>query len=144
MILSFWHSSIAVNAEHVQNLINAAVKSKPKGSKSYSKKSKNQEEPCHCCYVAEKPYSCDWDGCNKRFRQKIHLEAHKNVHIGQRFQCDYPGCNKSFCRKYSLDEHRKMHTNGNPNQCMYPNCGKSFSSKYGLLRHQTAQHTLSL
>ena len=125
---------------------------------------------CSCCYVAEKPHACDWEvrrrgertfgtttelnflnlftplfsflgqNCGKRFSQRAHLEAHRNVHLGARFQCSWPNCTKTFCRKYSLVEHEQIHRAGNPNTCRFPGCDKSFSTKYGLQRHQGNQN----
>lgn len=111
-----------------------------KAKKIVGKKSKPN---CNCCAAAEKPYLCDWNGCEKRFSQKAHLEAHKNsTHTGRRFVCEWPNCGKSFCRKYNLVEHSKMHSAENPNQCTFNNCGQTFSTKHGLQRHQQAQHQL--
>lgn len=113
-----------------------------KSKKVIGKKSKINSN-CMCCVAAEKPYLCDWSGCDKRFSQKAHLEAHKNsIHTGRRFVCEWPGCAKSFCRKYNLVEHSKMHSVNNPNQCTFNNCGQTFSTKHGLQRHQQAQHQL--
>ncbi|KAH9402956.1 hypothetical protein TYRP_015720 [Tyrophagus putrescentiae] len=115
-----------------------------KSSKSSSCKKQNKKGPnCQCCYSTEKPFLCQWENCNKRFRQKQHLDAHQNVHTGRRYTCEWPNCSKSFCRKFNLVEHVKMHTHGNPNLCTFPGCGKSFSSKYGLIRHQAAQHSVA-
>ncbi|KAH9426098.1 hypothetical protein DERP_007038 [Dermatophagoides pteronyssinus] len=108
------------------------------------KKSSTGNNNCNCCCDVDKPYICDWVNCGKRFRQKPHLEAHRNIHTGRRFICDWPNCGKSFVRKYNLAEHQKLHSSVNPNMCTYPDCGKVFSSKYSLMRHQNAQHNLNL
>lgn len=119
---------------------------KSKGRNAIGAKKKNNAggNNCHCCCDVEKPYICDWVNCGKRFRQKPHLEAHRNIHTGRRFVCDWPNCGKSFVRKYNLAEHQKLHSSVNSNMCTYPDCGKVFSSKYSLMRHQNAQHNLSL
>ncbi|KPM11544.1 hypothetical protein QR98_0101170 [Sarcoptes scabiei] len=109
-----------------------------------TKKNRVNSSNCQCCCDADKPYICDWVNCGKRFRQKPHLEAHRNIHTGRRFVCDWPNCGKSFVRKYNLVEHQKLHSAVNPNMCTYPDCGKVFSSKYSLMRHQNAQHNLNL
>lgn len=130
--------------------INAGIKQlvaeglkKVRAKKSYNSKKgggKKGASNCSCCYVAEKPHACDWENCGKRFSQRAHLEAHRNVHLGARFQCSWPNCSKTFCRKYSLVEHEQIHRAGNPNTCRFPGCDKSFSTKYGLQRHQGNQN----
>ncbi|KAH9407888.1 hypothetical protein TYRP_011536 [Tyrophagus putrescentiae] len=129
--------------------INAGIKQlvaeglkKVRAKKSYNSKKggKKGDSNCSCCYVAEKPHACDWENCGKRFSQRAHLEAHRNVHLGARFQCSWPNCTKTFCRKYSLVEHEQIHRAGNPNTCRFPGCDKSFSTKYGLQRHQGNQN----
>ncbi|KAH9395153.1 positive regulation of osteoclast differentiation [Tyrophagus putrescentiae] len=132
--------------DRIHRQLNAgeAPPGKGKGGHHGSTGNGTGEPSCQCCFVAEKPFLCEWDNCGKRFRQRQHLEAHRNIHTGLRYTCEWPKCGKSFCRKYNLVEHAKMHTTGNPNLCTYPQCGKSFASKYGLQRHQNAQHLLPL
>lgn len=133
--LALQNASSALNHHHGQNKHKPMVKKGPK---------KMTTQNCSCCCGADKPFVCDWVNCGKRFRQKPHLDAHRNIHTGRRFICEWPTCGKSFVRKYNLTEHQKLHRDANPNMCTYPDCGKVFSSRYCLVRHQNAQHNLNL
>ncbi|KAI2811117.1 hypothetical protein BLOT_002289 [Blomia tropicalis] len=144
-LLSQINTQMINNGQPPLQSINLALQGNGKGKanrKPKPKKSNHSSATCQCCCV-DKPYICEWESCGKRFRQKPHLEAHRNIHIGRRFVCEWPGCGKSFVRKYNLQEHQKLHSPTNPNLCTFPDCGKVFSSKYSLMRHQNAQHNLN-
>ncbi|KAH9408565.1 hypothetical protein TYRP_010830 [Tyrophagus putrescentiae] len=119
-------TALSLNPSHLATTLTNLAK--------VSKQMKFPNNPC--CDVTEKPHLCDFPGCGKRFRQKPHLQAHKNIHSGRRFNCQWVGCGKSFVRKYNLVEHQKMHSPVQTNMCTYPECGKVFSSKYSLMPPQ--------
>ena len=40
-------------------------------------------------HTGEKPYKCDYPGCDKAFKCKHHLTDHRRVHTGEKpFQCE--------------------------------------------------------
>lgn len=51
-------------------------------------------------HTDEKPYSCEWPGCEARFRVGSSLNRHKLVHrVGADFVCDWPQCGKRLRSK---------------------------------------------
>lgn len=50
--------------------------------------------------------------CFKSFTLAQYLKEHTYIHTGQKpFQCDYPGCDRSFRQAGKLSMHRKFHQN---------------------------------
>ena len=84
-------------------------------------------------HTGEKPLKCLELGCNKSFRKKSALDAHKLVHSGGKpHHC--LDCGKTFRHKYSLEEHKVTHISEKPYQCH--ECGKTFTLSRYLKNHQ--------
>ena len=50
--------------------------------------------------------------CFKSFTLAQYLKEHTYIHTGQKpFQCDFPGCDKAFRQAGKLSLHRKFHQN---------------------------------
>lgn len=61
-------------------------------------------------HTGEKPYKCDWNGCDWRFTRSDELTRHSRKHSGDRpFKC--PLCSRSFARSDHLTLHIKRHDN---------------------------------
>ncbi|XP_063685657.1 uncharacterized protein LOC134819578 isoform X2 [Bolinopsis microptera] len=80
----------------------------------------------------KKPFSCDYNGCNKRYVKQSHLEMHKRKHTGERpYPCEV--CEKRFSRSDQLKRHMRQHTGDKPFKCS--TCEKQFSRSDHLKTH---------
>lgn len=60
-------------------------------------------------YVGERPFTCEWVFCGKRFTRSDELQRHRRTHTGEkRFQCSE--CSKKFMRSDHLSKHLRTHT----------------------------------
>ncbi|KAK4934486.1 Metallothionein expression activator [Elasticomyces elasticus] len=77
-------------------------------------------------------WTCNFDGCNKKFGRKENIKSHVQTHLGDRqFRCDH--CKKCFVRGHDLKRHAKIHTGTKPYPCL---CGNSFARHDALTRHR--------
>ena len=59
-------------------------------------------------HTGEKPYVCDWPGCDYAAAQRGHLTAHRRRHTGERpFRCPHEGCDFAASRSWHLTRHLK-------------------------------------
>lgn len=56
----------------------------------------------------EKPFSCSWEGCDKKFARSDELSRHRRTHTGEKkFVC--PVCDRRFMRSDHLTKHARRH-----------------------------------
>lgn len=56
----------------------------------------------------EKPFSCSWKGCDRRFARSDELSRHRRTHTGEKkFAC--PMCDRRFMRSDHLTKHARRH-----------------------------------
>jgi len=65
---------------------------------------------CDCIVLGEKPFVCQFSGCDRRFANSSDRKKHSHVHTSDKpFYCRVDGCDKSYTHPSSLRKHIKMH-----------------------------------
>lgn len=63
---------------------------------------------CRRFPAGEKPFSCHWEGCDKRFARSDELSRHRRTHTGEKkFVCIV--CERRFMRSDHLTKHARRH-----------------------------------
>ena len=92
-------------------------------------------------HTGERPFACKFDGCNKRFFRKEHLQNHAYTHNNERNNiCTI--CSAKFTTSSQLIRHkRKIHDRINfKHSC--PNCNLKFRLLTELRDHMKSIHNL--
>lgn len=81
--------------------------------------------------IGEKPFQCEFEGCDRRFANSSDRKKHMHVHTSDKpYFCRINGCDKSYTHPSSLRKHMKMHdcVNDQNQNAMLQNYGniKSF------------------
>lgn len=61
----------------------------------------------YCCLSGEKPFLCEFDGCDRRFANSSDRKKHMHVHTSDKpYLCKL--CDKSYTHPSSLRKHMKV------------------------------------
>lgn len=67
-------------------------------------------------------------GSDVLFSTRVHCLPNTCILAGERpYICDYPGCNRGFTQSGQLKTHQRLHTGERPFICSVPNCGMRFT-----------------
>lgn len=62
-----------------------------------------------CVVAGEKPFRCEFDGCDRRFANSSDRKKHSHVHTSDKpYNCKVRGCDKSYTHPSSLRKHMKV------------------------------------
>ena len=60
--------------------------------------------------LGEKPFKCEFEGCDRRFANSSDRKKHSHVHTSDKpYNCKVRGCDKSYTHPSSLRKHMKVH-----------------------------------
>ena len=60
--------------------------------------------------LGEKPFKCEFEGCDRRFANSSDRKKHSHVHTSDKpYLCRIRGCDKSYTHPSSLRKHMKVH-----------------------------------
>lgn len=63
-----------------------------------------------CFSTGEKPFKCEYAGCDRRFANSSDRKKHSHVHTSDKpYNCRVHGCDKSYTHPSSLRKHMKVH-----------------------------------
>ncbi|KAL7062554.1 hypothetical protein AAHC03_01007 [Spirometra sp. Aus1] len=63
-----------------------------------------------CSISGEKPFTCEFDGCDRRFANSSDRKKHMHVHMNDKpYFCKFKGCDKSYTHPSSLRKHMRAH-----------------------------------
>ncbi|CVL08213.1 related to finger protein AZF1 [Fusarium mangiferae] len=94
-------------------------------------------------HTGEKPYNCDFPGCDLTFSQRGNLKSHRLRHTDERpFACDK--CEKRFCQRSNLTTHLNTHQSLKPFVCILDDCNKPLTTLGNMKTHQNKFHKRTL
>ena len=65
--------------------------------------------------LGEKPFPCEYPGCDRRFANSSDRKKHMHVHSAEKpYNCRTRGCSKSYTHPSSLRKHAKHHDDFSP------------------------------
>lgn len=83
----------------------------------------------HSVVAGEKPFKCEFDGCDRRFANSSDRKKHSHVHTSDKpYNCKVRGCDKSYTHPSSLRKHMKVHCKSPPPSSGYESSTPSLVS----------------
>lgn len=94
--------------------------------------------------LGEKPFKCEFDGCDRRFANSSDRKKHSHVHTSDKpYNCKVRGCDKSYTHPSSLRKHMKVHCKSPPPSSGYESSTPSLVSPSSDLGREPAPSSLS-
>lgn len=94
--------------------------------------------------LGEKPFKCEFDGCDRRFANSSDRKKHSHVHTSDKpYNCKVRGCDKSYTHPSSLRKHMKVHCKSPPPSSGYESSTPSLVSPSSDLGREPAASSLS-
>jgi uncharacterized Zn-finger protein len=89
-------------------------------------------------------YDCSYSDCSYSSKSLRALKIHQMRHSGEKpFRCQWNGCESAFVTNFELKEHHKcIHSNERPFLCEWPACEATFKFKQNLLLHYNSHKGL--
>lgn len=88
-------------------------------------------------HSGEKPFVCNFPGCNKQYSRSGRLKIHQRTHTGEKpYICSFKGCSKKFTEKGNLKTHMRIHSGEKPYYCDFEGCNKTFTTQGHLTDHK--------
>ncbi|KAK2530839.1 hypothetical protein Q9966_008710, partial [Columba livia] len=79
--------------------------------------------------IWEKPFKCEFEGCDRRFANSSDRKKHSHVHTSDKpYNCKVRGCDKSYTHPSSLRKHMKVHCKSPPPSSGYESSTPSLVS----------------
>lgn len=79
--------------------------------------------------AGEKPFKCEFEGCDRRFANSSDRKKHSHVHTSDKpYNCKVRGCDKSYTHPSSLRKHMKVHCKSPPPSSGYESSTPSLVS----------------
>ncbi|CAB1350042.1 unnamed protein product [Coregonus sp. 'balchen'] len=95
-------------------------------------------------HVGEKPFKCEFDGCDRRFANSSDRKKHSHVHTSDKpYNCKVRGCDKSYTHPSSLRKHMKVHCKSPPPSSGYESSTPSLVSPSSDLGREPGASSLS-
>lgn len=100
--------------------------------------------PLFSRFIGEKPFKCEFDGCDRRFANSSDRKKHSHVHTSDKpYNCKVRGCDKSYTHPSSLRKHMKVHCKSPPPSSGYESSTPSLVSPSSDLGREPAPSALS-
>jgi zinc finger protein ZIC len=79
--------------------------------------------------AGEKPFKCEYEGCDRRFANSSDRKKHSHVHTSDKpYNCRVSGCDKSYTHPSSLRKHMKVHGSSGRTPPHYDSDGEESNS----------------